>query len=290
MEVVGGPAGGGVGGDVGTVGVGEGHVVELGEEPDRGRGAGVGPGGVGEVEQLPAGLVAEGAEAGAEPVGDLAQAGQAGPGLDVHGAGRAEGGQVAQDDPVDRGGLLDRAAEPPLGGGPGRQALLAPDAAGRDLDHRDQVVDGVGQRGRVPVGPALGHEGAELGVGPGLLVEQGPPGGEHGVDVDALDLAAEGAAGPEVPLPHRVQQRGQGQAVAGADQVDRGPHERAADHLPAGDQARPARPGRSPPGGSRGRHRGRGAPGPACPPGARPPRPPAAGPAAAGAGARAAPG
>src|SRR5918994_732390 len=63
---------------------------------------------------------------GAEAVGDLAEAGQARPGLDVHGAGRAERGQVAQDDLVDRGGRLDRAAEPVLGGGPGRQALLAP--------------------------------------------------------------------------------------------------------------------------------------------------------------------
>ena len=37
---------------MGAVGVGEGDVVELGEEADRGRGVGVGAGGVGEVEQL----------------------------------------------------------------------------------------------------------------------------------------------------------------------------------------------------------------------------------------------
>ena len=59
MEPVRGPMGEGVGGDVGAVGVGQGDVVVLGEEADRGRGVGVGPGGVGEVEQLPAGLSSE---------------------------------------------------------------------------------------------------------------------------------------------------------------------------------------------------------------------------------------
>jgi hypothetical protein len=74
VEVVGGPAGGGVGGDAGAVGVTQQDVVVLGEEAGRGRGVGVGVGGVGEVEQLAAGGVAEGAQAGAEAVGDLAQA------------------------------------------------------------------------------------------------------------------------------------------------------------------------------------------------------------------------
>jgi hypothetical protein len=97
-------------------------------------------------------------------------------------------------------------------------------------------VDGVGERAGVVVGPPPAKDLAELGVGARLLVQQRPAGGEHGVEVDPLDLAAEGAAGPEVPFQHRPQQRVEGQAVAGGDQVQGGAHERAADGPSLADQ------------------------------------------------------
>ena len=49
-----------------------------------------------------------------------------------------------------------------LRGGPGRLGAFAPDAAWRYLDDREQVTNRVGERSRVPVGPALVEERAEL--------------------------------------------------------------------------------------------------------------------------------
>ena len=65
-------------------------------------GVGVGARGLGEVEQLTAGLVLEGAQTGAEALEDLAEASEAGP---RRGVGRQRGPErceVAQHDVVDR--------------------------------------------------------------------------------------------------------------------------------------------------------------------------------------------
>ena len=77
---------------------------------------GVGPRRVGQVEQLAAALVAERPQLRAQAVDDLAQAGQARPRGDVGDRRRAERGEVAQHDVVDRRVGGERPAEPRLGG------------------------------------------------------------------------------------------------------------------------------------------------------------------------------
>ena len=104
-----------VGHDAGAVGVGEQDVVEVGEEARRGRGVGVGAGGVGEVVEDPAVVVAEAAQVGGELFDRAAEAGEAAPGLDVGDRGRAERGQVALDQVPGRGRGGQGPAEPGLG-------------------------------------------------------------------------------------------------------------------------------------------------------------------------------
>ena len=60
----------------GAVGVAEEQVVELGQEPHRRRDVGADQRRLGQVEQLPAGLVAAGPQLAPEPVGDLAEPAQ----------------------------------------------------------------------------------------------------------------------------------------------------------------------------------------------------------------------
>src|SRR5215204_5230326 len=81
--------------DAGAFGVGEDHFVKLGQETRRGRGFRVGPRGVGQVEQIPAVLVAKGKQARPQPLDYLAEPGQARPGLHVLDARRSERPQIA---------------------------------------------------------------------------------------------------------------------------------------------------------------------------------------------------
>ena len=76
------------------------------------------------------------------------------------------------------------------------------------------VGDGGRERRGVAVGPALAQQPAQLDAGAGPLLHQRPAGGDHLVDVEADQVAPEGAAGGERPVEHRLHQRPQAQAVA----------------------------------------------------------------------------
>src|SRR6185436_12440567 len=58
------------------------------------------------------------------------------------------------------------------------------------------------------------------------------------LQIHPRQLPAVGAAREQVALLHRLQHRPQGQAVAGADEVDRRPHQRQPHHLPLHQQRR----------------------------------------------------
>ncbi len=69
--------------DAATVGVGEQHVVVLGQEARRRGGVGIRPRRVGQIEELLSVLIAEDAQARAQPLGHLAQSGDTAPSLHV---------------------------------------------------------------------------------------------------------------------------------------------------------------------------------------------------------------
>ena len=127
----------------------------------------------------------------------------------------------------------DRSSEPRLGRREDRQSALAPDAARRDLDERQEVANGVAERRRVAVRPAFLEQLADGAVGPGLLVEQLPTRRHDLVDVEAFELAPERAPGREASLLHDLEHRSQRKPVAGREQVDRRPHHRVGAHGPA---------------------------------------------------------
>ncbi len=77
--------------------MGQDQVVELGDQPHRRWRPGAGPRRLRQVEQLSPLLVTEGAQAGPQPVGHLAEPGQPRPGLHVGDRGRAERAEVARD-------------------------------------------------------------------------------------------------------------------------------------------------------------------------------------------------
>ena len=117
-----------------AVGVGEQNVVVLGQEARRRGGVGIWPRRVGQVEELLSVLVAEDAQARAQPLDHLAQPGEAAPGLRVLDAGGAVRPEVADDHLVRRWVGIQGSAEPGLGEGQGSLPALPPDAARRHLD------------------------------------------------------------------------------------------------------------------------------------------------------------
>ena len=98
-------------------------VVVLGQEAHR-RGRRGRPRGVGEVEELHAALVAEGAQAGPQALHHLAQPRQPAPRLHVADRGRAEGAEVAEHEVIERRRLLQPAAEERLEARVRRRAVV----------------------------------------------------------------------------------------------------------------------------------------------------------------------
>ena len=98
--------------DAAPVGVGQQHVVVLGEEARRAGGVGIGTRTVRDVEELAPVLVPERTEARAEALDHLSHTGQARPRRHVRHGGRAEGGEVTQHHLVDRRVLDQGPAEP----------------------------------------------------------------------------------------------------------------------------------------------------------------------------------
>src|SRR5918998_3371581 len=145
----------------GAVGMGEDQVVESGYEARRSRYLRIGPRGVWQVEQLLAAFVAERLQARSQPLENLAQPGQARPGLRVHDARRSERAEVTQHQLVRRGVRIKRTAEPGFDRGVGDGTAPPPQTVGRHLYQRHQVADGAGERDGVVVGPPLPQEPSE---------------------------------------------------------------------------------------------------------------------------------
>ena len=217
--------------DPAAVGVAEQHVVVLRQEPHRRRHVRPGPGRVRQVEQLPPVLGPVRTQLGPEPVDHLGQPGQPGPVLHVGDRGRAERGQVTQDQPVRRRIGGERTVEPVRGQPVQRPPAAAPDPARRQLHHRHQRPGGLGQRDLRPLRPALVQQPAQLAEGPRLLGDQRARRRGQLGRVDAVQPGAE--ARPGHPLQRRLQHRPQRRAVGRADQVDGRALQRDPDRVPA---------------------------------------------------------
>ncbi len=218
--------------------VGQDDIVVLGEEAGRSGRVGMGSRRVGKVVQLPAALVAEGAEPRPEPVGDLADAGEPAPGGDVGVARRAERGKVAKHHLVDARVGLDGLTEPCLGSGESDLGVALPQAARRSLDQGQMIAAGVGQGGAVVAGEALLECGAKLGAVERALGEDVPAGGLHRVDVDGDEAGRVVTMVGELPVEHRLHEWPQDEAIVGGDEVDRAPHHDDPHELSLFDQRR----------------------------------------------------
>ena len=115
-----------------------------------------------------------------QPFDDLAEPGQPGPRRHVGGGRRAEGGEVAEHDVVDRRPLDQRTAEPRLGGGRRHLAALSPQAPGRHLDEGQPVAAGERQRAGILVRVPLGDQPAQLADAARALLEERAERGDDG--------------------------------------------------------------------------------------------------------------
>ena len=130
--------------------------------------------------------------------------------------------------------------------------------------------DGVAERGRVAVRPALLEQLAELADRPRALGKQGPTGGQHLLDVEPGQLTPVRAAGPEASLRDHLEDGPQGEPILRGQQVDRGPHHRGrSDGAARLDQSRQLLGPEIPRSGSTARRTDRSAPAPAGRRGAR---------------------
>ena len=125
-----------------------------------------------EVEELATALVAERDELRPQPLDDCAQPGQAAPRRHVGDRGRAERGEVAQHDRVDRGIGDERPAEPRLRRRRAHLRAPAPEPARRHLHEREPDLAGVREGGRVEVREPLREDRAQLGPAPRLLLQE----------------------------------------------------------------------------------------------------------------------
>ena len=103
-------------------------------------------------------------------------------------------------------------------------AATAPDAAGRDLDHRHEPADGVPERRGVAIRPALGEALADRAGRLRALGQQRQAGGEDLVDVQPGQGLRERAVAP-LALDDRLDERPDFEAISGRDEVDRRSHQ-----------------------------------------------------------------
>jgi hypothetical protein len=87
-----------------------------------------------------------------------------------------------------------RTAEPALDRSPNGLSAGAPDPAGRQLDHRNQEADGVGEGRGIAIGPSVTEQVAQGCGGAGPFLQHRPAGRQEGLDVYAREVAAERAA------------------------------------------------------------------------------------------------
>ena len=227
--------------------------------------------------------------------------GEPGPALQVRDRRRAEGGEVAPDEPLLLGGEHHGVGQVGGCGGrlgteprprrrPRRRPGAPPHASRRDLDQGQRAAGGVGQRARCDLGPPLRQEAAQLGGHAGLRLDQSARHGGHLRDVERAQRRAVQGVGPEVLGVQRGDQAGQQQCVRRRDEVDRAAHDRDPGDGPVPEARRRARRCGTPPRGSTARRTATTRSAPAVRPGARPSRQRDRHDARAGAGGRGAPG
>ena len=86
--------------------------------------------------------------------------------------------------------------------------------------------------------PPRSQERHELGTRAWSYLEHLPPDGEERLEIDSRELAPEWAAGLEEPIEDRPHERIEGDVVGVADEVERAPHEPAADRTSRLDEIR----------------------------------------------------
>ena len=127
--------------------------------------------------------------------------------------------------------VVHRSTQPGLEPRERRIAALTPQAAGRDLDQRQQVCDTVGDGVRVVAGVHRAEQRSQLRLGPRPLVQQRGRRLQDRVHVQADQLSAERAAGPEATLRDRLDQGSHREEVTRGREVQRRSMQGAADHL-----------------------------------------------------------
>ena len=75
------------------------------------------------------------------------------------------------------------------------------------------------------VGESLGQRSAQLGAGVRSLGEQRPSDGQDRIEVDVAERGREVAVAGKLGVEHGLHERAEEQAVVGADEVDRRPHD-----------------------------------------------------------------
>jgi hypothetical protein len=228
-----------VGDDPGAVRVADEDVVEVAQEADRDRRVGIRAGSVGEVEELPAGLVAE--ADGLSAVGEALRGGgeprQPRPGLGVGDRGRAERSEVpGEQRRVVDAGVVELVAQPRFDREVVRGPAAAPQAARRRVHERDEDAD----RPAEPLGGRPGERVREVApdrAGQAGLLRQALAGvARERVEVEPVHGPAERTA--EVAVDDRLHRRAQRQGVAGADEVDRAAHQQDPHDAPLLQRAR----------------------------------------------------
>ena len=235
-----------------AVGVGEEHVVVLGQEPHRRGYLRVGQLAVRDIPQRSPCLIRPLPELRAEAVEDGGDAREPGPRRDVRRGRRAERAQVAEDEVVDGGRGGERTPEPRLGRRHRDLMRAAEEPARRHLHEGEVVPAGVRERGRVVRGKALAQRCAERGQGERLLAQQRTRPLEDRIEIDAGEGRPHLGMRGQLPVEDGPEQRPEREAVVGRQQMDGAADRGDPDHLPLDEQRPQVGCGERLPGATRG--------------------------------------
>jgi hypothetical protein len=172
----------------------------------------------------------------AQALHDLAHSGEAAPRRHVGDRGRAERGEVAEDDRVERRGRRERTAEPCLGRRVHHLGELAPDTARRHLHAGEVAPARVRKRAGVTAWETLLERRAQLRSREWALGVQVARMREHRPQVDAAEGRRKLGMPRDLGVEHRLHQRPELEAVVGAQQVERRSHRCDPHCLPLLDQ------------------------------------------------------
>ncbi len=219
-----------------AVGMGEEHVVVLGQEPHRRGCLRVGQLAVRDIPQGSPCVIRPLPELRAEAVEDGGDAGEPGPRRNVRRRRRAERAQVAEDEVVDGGRGGERTPEPRLGRRH-RDLMRAAEEPARWNLHEGEVVPArVRERGRVVRGEALAQRCAERGQGERLVAQQRPRPLEDRIEIDAGEGRPHLGMRGQLPVEDGPEQRPEAEAVVGREEMDGAADRGDPDHLPLDEQ------------------------------------------------------